>query len=252
MLAIPSILNNDIFLNASLDYKWEQKTSTFYYVDAHNENIGKALWSLNHKATLGVATALCEWIFWRLSKHIDNPVINQALEAQWTGIINKHYFIDWEFDEDYISDSVDGPIWVMLKCIQYPREAYINGYIFINKKVPNLAMLARHISPDQQFFDKWFSNVLKKAAELFPAEYDYAEILTDLKQHEDDSYDSSSEFAIPRAFFWDVDYNFEKEDNGKLINDFLVSLNHENSPFLVSPEDMNEEGFVGTPYKYKG
>ncbi|XKM12637.1 hypothetical protein RCS94_06320 [Orbaceae bacterium ac157xtp] len=249
-MKIPTILNHPEFLDAPLNYKWEDKTSTFYYVDAHNENIGKALWSLNHKATFGVATALAEWIFWRLSAHIKPIMINQSLESQWAGIIDKHYLIDWNFDKEYQSNPVQGPIWVMLKCIQYPREAYVNGYIFINKKIPNLAMLARHISPDKKLFDEWLSHILKKSAHYFPAQYSYEEILKDLKNHEGDIYNSTREPAIPRAFFWDLDYDFDKADNHKIINEFLSSLNYQDNQFLIKPRQMIEEGFMGTPYKY--
>lgn len=251
MLNIPTILNNEFFLKSPLNYSWDDVTSSFYYVDAHNEKIGKALWSLNHKATFGVATALCEWIYWRMSEHINRPKVNQALEAQWAGIIDMHYFFDWEFDEDYLSDPIDGPIWVMLKCISYPREAYVNGYIFINKKIPNLAMLARHISPEPKLFDNWFSHILKKSAELFPAGYDYAEVLADFKNREDDIYDSTNEPAIPRCFFWDLNYDPKDSDNNKIINEFLANLNYQENTFLIPPEEMIEDGFAGTPYQYK-
>lgn len=251
MLTIPNILNSDEFLNTPLNYDWNGGSSSFYVVDAQNEKIGRALWLLNHKATLGIATALGEWIFWRLSSYTDRPKVNQILEAHWAGVINKHYFFNWAFEEEYLSDVLEGPTWAMLSCLQYPRTIYFQGGFFINKKVSNLAMLARHITSNKKFFDDWFSHILAKSSKLFPAQYDRQEILDNYDNYEDEIYDSSQEPAIPRDYYWKKDYSFEKINNVNTINNFLNSLNYEESEFILKPKEMIGEGFDGIPYKYK-
>jgi len=251
MLNIPSILNKPEFYDAPLNYKWETKSTNFFSLEAHNDKIGRALWSLNQKATFGLATALCEWIYWRLSKHIHRPKINDALEAHWAGIIHQDYFFDWESEEEFTTDIVEGPIWVMLRCIGYVRENYFSGHFFINYKVPNLVMLARHISPDRKFFDTWYNGILSKAAELFPPGYDYAEIFRKMDKYDGDVYESSNEPPIPRQFFWDEEYDYETANNIKTINDFLSNLKYVENQFLNPPDLMIEEGFQGIPYKYR-
>lgn len=245
-MRIPKILDNDMFLKAPIKYKWNEDTSSFYYVDAENEKISYALWKLNHKATYGIATSLCEWIYWRMSRYINRPLALQSIEAQWASILDRRYSIDWNFDGDYISEPINGPIYTMLKILQLPRECYYEGSIFIDDGVEKLAMLARHISPDKKFFDQWFNNNLRNAVRLFPAQYDRD---GDLDAYEDKIYDSSQEPVIPREFFFDPDYNYEAADNEKLINQFLASLNYKENVLLNSPEDMLNIGFVGKPYQ---
>lgn len=253
---IPSILNNEAFLDAPLDYKWDENASDFFGVDAKNVKLGIALWALNHKSTYGLVAALSEWIYWRLSRHINIPTIIPVLESHWASVIDKDYSYYWESDEDHIirsvHDPVNEPIWTMLYILNAPRGNYYNGRFIINSKVDKLAMLARHITPGKKLFDNWLSNIIRKGAVFFPAEYDRAEIIKCRRLYKGKSYDSSHESAIPREFFFEPDYDYATADNAQLINQFLSTLDYQNNPYLNSPQDMIEAGFTGTPYQYKG
>ncbi|MDR2948756.1 MAG: hypothetical protein LBV71_06060 [Prevotella sp.] len=248
MLTIPKILDTPEFLDAPLGYKWDKNSAGYYSVDAENEKIVDALWQLNHKATYGLATALGEWIYWRSSKYINKETTLLALEAQWAGLVHYLYGVNWKFGNEYISTPVDGPFWAMMTCMQDCRESYMTGDYFINSKTDNLAILARHISPDKEFFDTWLNNILHTSSNLFPARYDRQEIFENMDDYEDKYYDSTDEPAIPRQFFWEPDYSFENEDNVKLINDFLSNLDYKNNTFLSSPRSLLKRNFKGTPY----
>lgn len=107
MLKIPKILDTSEFLDAPLDYKWDEKTSEFYYVDACNDKISGALWALNHKATFGLAIALGEWVFWRISNHIDKGKLIPVFESHWAGLIDKHYMLILP-PEEMLADGFQG------------------------------------------------------------------------------------------------------------------------------------------------
>lgn len=242
-MKIPNILNNSDFLDAPLNYKWNVATSEFYYVDANNSKVYEAIAKLNYKATYGIIAALCEWIYWRVSRHIDTPIplAMMSLEAQWASIIDKRYSFVWNYTGDYISEPANGPIWAMLKIIYNPRISYFMGDSeFMD--VDNLVMLARHIAPDKSSFDEWFIKTLKKGEKLFPFDISL--------KGQAETYDCSVESVIPREFFFEFDYDYEKENNALLINQFLSSLDYNNNKLLNSPEKMIELGFRGTPYEY--
>lgn len=242
---IPKIFNSSEYLNTPLNYKWEASTAEFYFVDAGNDKVYEAIAKLNYKATLGMATALCEWVYWRVINHIESPepLAKMGIESLWASIVDKHYSFKWRYGSgEYQIDPGNGAIWAMLKCIGGSIASYHNGNS-VFKDIDNLAMLARHIAPDQSFFDEWFKTTLEKATKLFPFET--------TSSNSAESYDCSFEPAIPREFFFESDYDFETADNAFFINKFLSSLDYKSNKALNSPEKMLELGFSGTPYKYE-
>ena len=233
MLTIPKILDTPEFYDAPLDYKWDEKASDFYSVDAEKPKLENTLDKLNYKAAFGIATALCEWIYWRMHKYIDKPGIPLALEAQWAGLINKHYFYCWSYEGDYISDPIYGPTYSMWQCVQFITYNYEQNNFCTNDDICRLAIIARHICPDKKFFDNWLSDALKKSTKLFF----YKETV--------------EEPIILKQFFFEDDYNYQTADNIKIINNFLSTLEYKKNNFLNSPEKMLELNFQGTPYKYE-
>ncbi|XKM12635.1 hypothetical protein RCS94_06310 [Orbaceae bacterium ac157xtp] len=246
---IPTILNHSEFMDAPLDYKWDEDTSLFYIDEADNEKVYVAFWALNHKASMGMIAALCEWIYWRVYKHVGRPSIEECIEGLWASIINKDYSFNWEANNEYNSTPAEGPIYAMIFSLNQLIDAYHEGWhFFIN--VDKLALLARHIAPNKKQFDEWFQKTLKKAASLFPSTIDHKDIAKHPRKYDDVYYDSSDEPAIPREFFFEAGFDYETADNASLINQFLSNLDYANNRFLNSPEKMLELGFKGTPYKY--
>ncbi|XKM12636.1 hypothetical protein RCS94_06315 [Orbaceae bacterium ac157xtp] len=248
-MKIPTILNHSEFLDAPLDYKWNEDTSLFYIDEADNEKVYFAFWALNHKASLGMVTALCEWIYWRVYKHINKPAIEECIESLWASVINMDYSYKWDATTGYVSTPTEGPIWAMAFLMGEPVATYHEGWHFF-PTVDKLALLARHIAPNKKQFDEWFQKTLKKAASLFPSTIDHKDIAKHPRKYDNVPYDSSDEPAIPREFFFEADFDYETADNASLINQFLSNLDYANNQFLNSPEKMLELGFKGTPYKY--
>lgn len=248
MLVMPKILKSHFSINDELNYEWDKEKCGIYYHEYINEKLSRVLWSLNHKATVGLATALSEWILWRLTLSNQNEFTQDfnSLEAIWVGLVDKKYIIDLLGKRKKEGDKVMGPLWVTFKCMEDVRYNYIEGKMFINEKVSSLAAIARLVTPDSGFFDNWLSNTIKKAVELFPAEY-YRGECNDLRER----YDSSGELPIPREFYFDPAFDYSTENVDTLLTDFLSSLDYKNNEFLNSPEVMIENGYIGIPYEYK-
>lgn len=251
-MQIPEVLNNPEFLDAPLKYKWSEDIVSFYRFDAKNDKLSLAFEKLNHKATYGIVTAFCEWIYWRVARHnINLPLAKMSIESQWASLIDKCYSFAWKHSGEYMPDIANGTLWTMLKLIVTPRSNYYNGhYFFIG--VDKLGLLARYVSPDKDIFDEWLETTMKKAERLFPAQYDHRELVRNPRGYDWTIYVSSSEPVIPREFFFDPYYVYETADNIQVINEFLSSLDYQGNRVLNSPEKMIELGFSGTPYQYKG
>lgn len=250
MLQIPQILDTREFLDAPLDYKWKKEDCRMYYLEYINDKLSHALWNLNHRSTVGLATALAEWSLWRLSPSKQQGFTRElsSLEAMWAGLVDKNYIFDSLYKGKKDEDKVIGPLWVIMKCMEDVRYNYIEGKIFINGKLSALAAIARLVTPEPYFFDNWLTSCIKRASELFPAEYDRSDKRYDNPQ---ERYSSSHEPPIPREFFFEPDFDYSKADIDTLLNNYISSLDYQTNEFLNSPEKMVELGFQGTPYRYE-
>ena len=53
---------------------------------------------------------------------------------------------------------------------------YVKSSFTVHRYLINLSMLARHLMPNKKIFDDWFTETLRKTAEVFPCTYDYADL----------------------------------------------------------------------------
>lgn len=238
-------LNEESYLNASLDYKMDKKTA-FRFPDVENDRLISAVSKMNHKAALGLLTALCEWVFWRLKKHCDIQMCIDVLEANWAGSVSKLYMKPWKYACKYEISIVQSPIWIAIQSLRITKIKFIRGDKFIFSEFPTMVALVNHICPDKKQFESWLSDCIKRAVQYFPAGYNYFEAL---EEDDDEMYDSTNEPVIPREFFFDSTFKYEKSYVNNLLQAFLGELNYQDNSFLETPELMLSRGFKGIPYK---
>ncbi|XKM12641.1 hypothetical protein RCS94_06340 [Orbaceae bacterium ac157xtp] len=248
-IQIPSILNNESFLIDESLIPWDETKIDYFTYNVQNEKLVDLLWKLNHKATFGLATALSEWIFWRFNKTRNVSSVMRPVEAMWLGIINKQYMINWDYSGAKGDFTFANIVWVVFNSQLYIRDNYIKGDYQIQFRVMNLAMLARYITPNKSLFDNWFSDCLARLVQLFPAQYDRGDVMNHPKNYPE-FYDSSLELPIPREFFFESGFDYEKTDIDGLLSQFMAQVDHSNPTFFRTPEDMLKKGFVGIPYVY--
>ncbi|XKM12640.1 hypothetical protein RCS94_06335 [Orbaceae bacterium ac157xtp] len=248
-IQIPSILNNESFLIDENLISWDETKTDYFAYKIQNDKLVDQLWKLNHKATVGLATALSEWILWRFSKDHNISVPLNSLEAMWLGLVNKYYLIDWGYNKSEGETIWSNILWVVFSGQEFIRSNYIHGNYQIQWWVMNLAMLARYITPNKTLFDNWFNDCLVRLTQFFPTQYNRGDVMDHPKNYPE-FYDSSHEPPIPREFFFEPDFDYEKADIDGLLSQFMAQVNHINSPFFRKAENMLEKGFVGIPYIY--
>jgi hypothetical protein len=255
MLTIPKILDTPEFLDAKLDYKWTNSIE-----DGMTERVSDILFDtvcpLNHKAQTGLAIAMTEFIYWRLHKFCEKKNIElttsfSLVEILWTGIIDKQYAVCYPPRIFDIEDAkIVGVISNTDAFLSYTSKRYLKGSYFTYESVPSLVKLARHIAPDKDWFDNWITDIFQRALKLFPALYDVDEIIFERNTYEKMVYDSSLEPSIPREFFFEPDFDYEKAAIIALNQAYLDNLDP-NNLFLNPTKEIIENGFEGTPYKYE-
>lgn len=247
---IPFILNNDAFIKDESLILWNESMPDYFAYKVQNSKLVNILWGLNHKATIGLVAALSEWVFWRLSAKRDVSVAINAIESIWLSLIDKSLLKNWKYTshpEDTIYKNI---LWVIFKSHFFIKDNYIKGDYQIQYRVMNLAMLARHITPEKEMFDSWLSDCLSRATKLFPAQYDRGDVMEHPENYPK-YYDSTAEPVIPREFFFEPGFNYETSNNNELLKRFVNNLNHSNKVFFFTPEELLERGFTGKPYTYE-
>lgn len=248
---IPAILNNSTFMVDESLIQWNADMPGFFSFSVENEKMVDTLWKLNHKATIGLAAALSEWIIWRLSKDRDVSKLINAIEAIWLSLIDKLYLSNWKYSGDKGETIFKNIVWIVFSSHLFIRDNYIKGDYQIQYRIMNLAMLARHVTPDPVMFDTWLDDCFARLTKLFPAQYDRGDVM-DHPENYPKYYDSSSEPPIPREFFFEPGFDYEKTNIVELLSKFMEHVDHSNISFFKSPEKMIEKGFIGVPYLYPG
>lgn len=254
ILKTPNLLNHPEFLLAPLDYKWNKKVLNTID-EIGNSKLLDIIVKINQKATLGLATAFAEWIFWRLKNSIEVELNGEKLEsyflvaeAHWVGLIDRKYIKNWNYNVPFPDGKIAQPLWNTLNYLDMTRGPYIDGNYYIYNSIDSLAMLARQVTPNDfiPVFEQWLTSVIQKAIQLFPATYDITEIINEK------DYDPSIEPFIPREFFFDINFNYETADLAQIQRTLLANTHWQENRFLNTPDEMIELGFVGTPYQYNG
>ncbi|MBC2215137.1 hypothetical protein HCA87_06085 [Listeria welshimeri] len=252
MLKIPDILNNPSFYDAELDYKWSSKMVIDWEEKIFNEKLFNLFLKLNHKASIGMAAALAEWIYWRLHKKDNIDTLLQHIETLWVDLIDKRYVKKWQYD--FIPterDKIHGVKTIAIESLERSNRNYLNGRYNISAELDGQAMLARYICPDKKLFDSWLESCIRKLIPLFPVEYDRSSKSKPEKNGKP-YYDSSHEQPIPREFFFSPDFEFTSKNTQEALDNFLINLSYKDNDLLNTPETILAEGFKGTPYRYTG
>jgi len=234
------------------EFEWKSNHSTdFSSTYLSNNRLFNVLNKIGYKATMGFAITLTELIQLRSKNHYPyinaNQEFSPKIEALWAAAIDPLYLDKYYFDYEYFDENkVMTTYWSNWYILIYLAGKYTKGSYHIHEYLVNLSMLARHLMPNRELFDKWFVETIRKTVETFPCLYDYGDLDEDDK---DAVYDCSADAPVPREFFFNPDFQYSEEAAKPVLNAFLQSLDYKNNPWLRTPEDMLAKGFKGTPYK---
>ncbi|MCL1029174.1 hypothetical protein [Serratia silvae] len=249
MIKKPKIFIEHDISNKPVSYAWNDNIE-YHLLEERNPRLMLQLLKLNFKTVMGFATAAAEWITWRLEDHrqiASQKDMNEEksfIEAQYIGLIDKHYLRNFYQREEYLaSDTIEGPIWKLLRFSFFSRDWYIRTRFGLHHRACNLIMLARHVTEQNELFDHWLADCLGRAIPLFPNKS------VDRKNEPIDGYDSSQDAFIPREFFFDMAFDYTNANLLEIQQNMLKQVDHTKSQYLYEPKDMIQKGFIGTPYQ---
>jgi len=187
------------------------------------------------RAKLGFAAATTEWIAWRLNNVTDVSGLFQFTEALWAATVDYRYFREREQQQPDNNDSVAN---VLFSAWQNANALYRlckeeDGHA---ADCVRLVLLVRLVLPkkSQSAFKSWLEFVLRQRVVQF------------WRASESGGPHGS---PVPREAF-DPEVDFDPFDAPEMLRLFLESLDHENNPYMCSPEEMKRLGFEGTPYTF--
>lgn len=249
-MKLPTILNFTQLSNFEFDYKWDAQTSEMMPTDMYNPKLYDLICKLNHKAVVALVTASAEWVLWQFKNITKTEDVFKVVEALWVGEISKYYLKGFERDSKVNRDPIEGPVWATKKILYFTDYFYRVGKYTIFNHAVSMLTLAHHITPTPHklVLEKWLANCLPQLIELFPAQYDIDYVVNNKREFRNLPYDSSLEPFIPRAFFFDEQFNYKNYDKESYINSLLTNTNYHNNIYLNTPDEMIKLGFNGKPY----
>lgn len=230
-LTTPKYIANAGLKDNTLKYKWDDwKLEEIY--GSEGDAFYNRMSKLSFRANIAFTNACGEWIVHRYDLLSNDPIPIQNIEAAWAGLIDPHYSVYWEPpDKEWL-----GPIRGALSlAIIFSLEAIGDAYRYNDPEVSadRISNLAEHIMTDPEHFQTWRENVVKRLENLYPR----------------DENDPMGD-VVPREAL-DPNFQFHPELTEKLVQNFLSNLDLSENSFLRSPTEMIEDGFEGTPYRFK-
>jgi len=246
-------IENDLLnlnsISHPIDYKWSDKIlGKFANTTDKHPRLENALCKIGYKASIGLGASMSELIFRRLngSQELTDEMIQDIkyrLDAMWISSIDPLYvyLLRYNSRKESSEGEIHGPLWIMLSDIELLSFKFNEKSYYIHEHIVGISLLSEYLSPQKKIFREWFTNILKKASEVYPCSYDYDN--DDL----DGKYDYSNEPPVFREFFFGSE-PYDEEVAKQKAREFMQSVKDSGNPYLRSPEEMIELGFKGTPY----
>jgi len=234
-----------------INYEWNNDVSgKILYTLEGNSRLKKILNKMGYKVSIGFAASLLKLVAIRLSGHSELTKefindMNNRIDSVYAAAINPLYGRVLKYGPSTKVPSkgpIHGPCWAILQEIMLLSDKYNTKSYFVHTHLIGPSLLLEHIAPNKKSFQKWFTETIKKATDVFPCQYEYGDF------NHKDTYDCSDEPPVPQEFFFDEDFQYTPEIAKQKINAFLQTLDYKSNPYLRSPEEMLEAGFSGTPY----
>jgi len=198
---------------APMKFEWDDENEEDYYA-REDARLYKRISPMSKRAVIALAAGCAEWIGWRLAGDTLDAQYLQYLEAAWAGIADWKY-IDPHKDYDLGEDmgQVRGPLNASLHNLREVVRFTYEGEWGRTETV-YLYYIARHVLPDRKVFTAWFDTVVERLNTHFPKPQ--GDALGEPVPHQ--ALDTSTEF--------------QPEQAGQQISEFLSGLSPSQNPFL--------------------
>lgn len=202
----------------------------------------RASMKMSLRARMVLCMGLYEWIIWRFDGLHVRPEPLQIAEAGWCATVDPRYLRFFELTRREWVGPIEGPLWCAATWLQ---PAMSMGHSFPKTVYQALSFLTRmglHVLPDVDRFQAWLEAILGRLIQMYP-----------LRPEDpfEDLFDRRVSQRLGPLIGRDV-LNPAAEPVAEQSVNFLAQTLREargsRNPFLSSPDDLEEAGFVDVPY----
>ncbi len=197
------------------------------------------------RSRIVLCIALFEWVLWWLRHPINDPVPFQVVEACWCGAFDQRYMRFYEFDRREWLGPVRGPLWCGMTWLIPAVVLSDADPEELESGLEYLRRLAHHVTSGDRRLDEWLEPTLIRLHHFFPVEPE---------DPFDNLFGDQGETVrgplVPREAL-DPNFRWDHVETDDLVDQFLRGVDYSQNPFLLSPGELAEEGFTGTPYRLK-
>jgi hypothetical protein len=196
--------------------------------------LARAFVGLNLRAAFAVLVAQVEWVCVRFDALGDTRDLSLRLEAGYAGVIHPFYaHLPAPTQVAAPDDAVAGPLRTAARLLARGHHDYSREDVEVKQSAFCMALLLRHVLPDDHSFEQWLTRVLQAACTAYPEKGEHP-----MRQR-----------PIPRSFFSDLKA-LEGPGLAASLQARLASLRPEVNPYLLTPQAMMDMGYPGQPYQY--
>lgn len=225
--SVPRYISNAGIITDIIEHDWNELEMMYLPVDSRLRN---RIGGISYRGIIALSLGMAEWIIWRLSKFLKDPVPFQLIEALWAAIVDWHY-LKWDNIPSWneYPDPIRGPL---VKTFNFLDQivGLVRKKQFASPELLYISEIALHVIPDPKPFKYWRRFIIQNLNNVYPRKDE--DILGP---------------PVPRDFL-ELDFDYNAETARKVLFNYLKSLDHMQNPFLSSPEEMVLKGFTGTPY----
>jgi hypothetical protein len=234
----PTYIDEEIGV-PQLDYIWDD-TRTAEDFEHDGEWLLERLQGVYLTGQIALGIGIYEWIVWRFQPLSRDPEPVKLAEAAWCATVHPTYMYYTEFDRHRWMGPIRGPLW----CAQtwLVPMALSDGNSIDECEVDFLYSLAMHVLPTTNAFESWLEGCLKRLISMYEAPEE--DIFTGLFR---DPIEARGPLVVPQLL--DLNAHFDPNNAKGYMSQLLAEAFSANNPFLRSPKEMLDAGFIGTPYK---
>jgi hypothetical protein len=228
-LPIPAYIDRAGVVGAPIEHAWSDADADDALVQ--QPELAARLGAISYRANFAVSLGAAEWLTWRLSGELADRDAFEILEAMWLAMIDWRYYNFAEFP-DWLGElprPVGGPMDVGFNLLS---EVLANAREVqpVSDLVAQLADLPVRVLPRPEPYRSWRRDVIRRLTTLYRI----------------GSGDPLGP-PVPREAL-DSEAKFDPASAETLLRGALRTADPRVNRYLSSPEQMANEGFVGSPY----
>lgn len=230
-LSVPSHIRATMIIDEPIRHDWSESVEES--ITCPDPRLDQRIRVIAYRAVVGLSLGSLEWVVWRLSKHINDPVAFQVIQATWAGIIDWRYLEwlnlppqDWEEELPW---PIGGPLAMAFSLLGEIVSQISHGQPDTGEAA-SILELPLYVLNDPEPYKEWRRFAIRRLTEVHPIKH--ADLFG---------------VPVPREAL-DPSCDYKSELAGQLLSAYLQGLDHTKNPYLRSPEEMIAVGFEETPY----